>query len=100
MVVLRQEGLSEHEQEMPALLLLLTAGCHLPHCHGEFGAAGNNLGPGEPGAVSSLVQTSASSFPTLCFLHRCLLLQLEESSKGNQSQYKLLEGREFGLRSW
>lgn len=84
---------------MPAQLPLLIAGCHLPHCNSRFGAAGNNLSPGELGAVSSLVQTSASSFPTSCFLHRCLLLQREESSKGNQSQYKPLEGTEGGLSS-
>lgn len=39
---------------------------------------------------------SASSLPSPCFLHRCLLLQLEESSKGNKS-LKQASGRQ---RAW
>lgn len=84
---------SEHKQEMPAQPLFLIAGCPFATLQQQVWCCRNPLSTGELRAVPSVVQTSASSLPSPCFLHRCLLLQLEESSKGNQS-LKQAPGRE------
>lgn len=84
---------SEHKQQMLAQPPLLIAGCHFATLQQQVWGCRNPLSPRELGAMPSGVQTSASSLPRPCFLHRCLLLQPEESSKGNQS-LKQTPGRE------